>query len=233
MSTPKLTSAEWIDRIAREEEIWNELVAAAGDRYDEPGPMGDWTFRNLAHHLNGWRIRTVQRLEAAAEGREPDPAPWPVELVNEADEDATLDAINDWFQERGAKRSYDEILAEGPRNSPASRRRSRKSRTIGSTIPPSAVARWQRHRRRARRHLGSPDGRAPRRRRSLARSRPRLERQPVELTTSHERDTVIQSGSDESDAKRNSASTLCVFVAPLRVGSFPSVWMTGVCGLAR
>ena len=110
--TPKLTSAEWIDRITREEAIWNELVAAAGDRYDEPGPMGDWTFRNLAHHLNGWRIRTVQRLEAAAEGREPDPAPWPVELVNEADEDATLDAINDWFQERGAERSYEEILAE-------------------------------------------------------------------------------------------------------------------------
>ena len=99
MSTPKLTSAEWIDRITREEAIWNELVAAAGDRYDEPGPMGDWTFRNLAHHLNGWRIRTVQRLEAAAEGREPDPAPWPAELVNDADEDATVDAINDWSYE--------------------------------------------------------------------------------------------------------------------------------------
>lgn len=32
----------------------------------QPGPIGEWTFGELAGHLLGWRNRTLARLEAAA-----------------------------------------------------------------------------------------------------------------------------------------------------------------------
>lgn len=92
--------------------IWASLVAEVGEAFDEPGPMGEWSFKDLAHHLNGWRIRTVERLEAAATGRVPGPPPWPPELEQIADEDAQTDAINDWFRQQGEQRNYADILAE-------------------------------------------------------------------------------------------------------------------------
>ena len=94
--------------LEREREAWRDLVAEVGaDRMDEPGPMGDWSFRDLAAHLMGWRERTIARLEAAADGA-PDPAdPWPAEL-NGLDDDA--EAINDWIQEQYVGRPTGEIL---------------------------------------------------------------------------------------------------------------------------
>ena len=52
----------------REREAWRALVDEVGvDRMTEPGPMGPWSFKDLAAHLLGWRDRTIARLEAAAE----------------------------------------------------------------------------------------------------------------------------------------------------------------------
>ena len=68
--------ADALARIDAERRYWRDLVAEVGeDRMDEPGPMGEWTFKDLAAHLLGWRQRTIARLEAAAAGeREPAPA---------------------------------------------------------------------------------------------------------------------------------------------------------------
>ena len=54
---------------AKEEGLrWSDLVAAIGpDRMEEPGPMGEWTFKDLAAHLTGWRERSIRRLEVVAE----------------------------------------------------------------------------------------------------------------------------------------------------------------------
>ena len=91
--------------ISAEHEAWRALVAEIGeDRMDEPGPMGEWTFRDLVVHLLGWRERTIARLEAVA-ARRPDPAdPWPADLADD-------DAVNDWIQADGADRSVGEVLA--------------------------------------------------------------------------------------------------------------------------
>lgn len=91
--------------IEREQAAWRDLVAEVGrDRMDEPGPMGEWTFKDLAAHLLGWRERSIARLRALGEGR-PEPAePWPDGL----DDD---DRINAWMQERMAGRTVDEVLA--------------------------------------------------------------------------------------------------------------------------
>jgi hypothetical protein len=93
-----------IARIEHERGIWRDLARQVGeDRAGEPGPMGDWSFRDVASHLLGWRNRTIARLEAAAAGRPEPPPPWPVEL----DDD---DPINDWIREQAASRSTPEVL---------------------------------------------------------------------------------------------------------------------------
>lgn len=68
--------------------------------------MGEWSFRDLAAHLLGWRQRTIARLEAAGAGM-PEPPPfWPADLAGDDD------AINAWLHERDLGRGVDEILAD-------------------------------------------------------------------------------------------------------------------------
>jgi hypothetical protein len=94
-----------IERVRQDQSEWRRLVEEVGrDRMDEPGPMGEWTFRDLVSHLNAWRDRTVARLEAAVRGEPPPATPWPADL----DDD---DLINNWIHERDAGRSADELLA--------------------------------------------------------------------------------------------------------------------------
>jgi len=100
------TRAEQTAAIRADQQAWRDLAAAVGpDRYTEPGPMGEWSFGDMAGHLLGWRDRARQRLEATARG-EPDPAPpWPAEL----DDD---DAVNDWIHAQHAGRAADQLVAE-------------------------------------------------------------------------------------------------------------------------
>ena len=95
-----------LERIEVERVLWRGLVEEVGaDRMDEPGPMGEWSFKDLASHLLGWRNRSIARYEAAAAGL-PEPAsPWPPEL----DDD---DEINTWFHERDASRPARDVLDE-------------------------------------------------------------------------------------------------------------------------
>ena len=102
--------ASAIDRIERERAFWSDLVDEVGtDRMEEPGPMGDWTFRDLTVHLLGWRDRTLARLEAARHGRDDPPPPWPADLQDD-------DRINDWIQERGRERPVQDVLADMDRS---------------------------------------------------------------------------------------------------------------------
>ncbi len=85
------TREEQASGIRADQQLWRDLAAEDGpDRYAEPGPMGAWSFADLAGHLVGWRNRTIARLQALARD-EPDPAPpWPADL----DDD---DRINEWI----------------------------------------------------------------------------------------------------------------------------------------
>jgi len=97
-----------VARIEAERDHWRDLLAQVGeDRMTEPGPMGEWSFKDLAAHLLGWRNRTIGRLEAAATGAPEPPAPWPPELDEVDDDD---DAINAWIQEQSRDRSVRDVL---------------------------------------------------------------------------------------------------------------------------
>jgi hypothetical protein len=99
-----------VAKCQREREAWRDLIDEVGvDRMTEPGPMGPWSFKDLAAHLLGWRDRTIARLEAAAEGREaPQPA-WPRDLLGD-------DSINDWIQARSDGRSVRDVLDDTDRS---------------------------------------------------------------------------------------------------------------------
>lgn len=106
----RTSKQEWLDRIERGRAAWEELVAQAGEAaMDEPGAMGDWSFKDVAAHLNGWRELTVARLEAAGDNQAP-AAPWPEGFNDETDE--ATDATNAWLYNRARERSADEILSE-------------------------------------------------------------------------------------------------------------------------
>lgn len=94
-----------LGKIKADEVAWHALVAeVAPGRMGEPGPMGDWSFRDLVSHLLAWRNRTIGRLEAARQAAPRPPAPWPAGM----DED---DPINAWFRDEDAGRSSEDLLA--------------------------------------------------------------------------------------------------------------------------
>ena len=102
--------AELVARCERERQVWRDLVDEVGiDRMTEPGPMGPWSFKDLAAHLLGWRDRTIARLEAAADGRQAPPPAWPSELQDD-------DSINDWIQARSDARSVRDVLDDTDRS---------------------------------------------------------------------------------------------------------------------
>ena len=101
-----------IASIQAERALWASLVNEIGeDRMTEPGPMGEWTFKDLASHLLAWRDRTIARLEAVAGGREEPPNPWPAELGDEED-----DPINAWIHERTRDRPLRDVLDDVDRS---------------------------------------------------------------------------------------------------------------------
>lgn len=100
------TKAEQLGAITADQQFWRDLAAEVGTgRYEEPGPMGDWSFGDMAGHLLGWRNRTIGRLEALGRGEPEPPTPWPSEL---GDDD---DVINDWIRQQDSGRSADELVA--------------------------------------------------------------------------------------------------------------------------
>src|SRR5215211_7419702 len=121
------SKTDWLDQLARARETWEAIVDEAGDAgMDRPGAAGDWTFKDVAGHLNGWRERSVDRLEAAVRGEAPPPAPWPEGMSDETDEG--VEEINRWIYERNRDRPAEEILAE-------SREQFRRMRAAVETIP--------------------------------------------------------------------------------------------------
>jgi hypothetical protein len=94
------------DRIRADREFWRDLVAEVGrEHMHEPGPMGEWTFKDLAAHLAAWRNYRIPMIVAVTRG-EPVPAPpWPAGLGED-----DYDAINAWLQRRDSDRSLDDVL---------------------------------------------------------------------------------------------------------------------------
>jgi hypothetical protein len=105
MSSTK-TKADLLARIEEERELWQRLVARIDQAWmEEPGPMGDWSFKDLAAHLTGWRERTIARFEAAGRGAEVPPPPWPTHMTED-------DEINRWIYQQNKDRTVRDVLQD-------------------------------------------------------------------------------------------------------------------------
>lgn len=103
------TKGEILEAIDQERQNWEDLLAEVGEsRMLESGPMGEWSFKDLVAHLNGWQKWSLQRLEAAANGQ---PAPEPDWPYDEND-DEQVDQINDWIQDQNAEKLLGEVIDE-------------------------------------------------------------------------------------------------------------------------
>ena len=121
------SKADLLVAIEAERAGWEALLAEIGEaRMEEPGAAGAWTFKDVVAHLNGWRRRTVRRLEAARQDAPPPPPEWPAEFDEDSDEG--LDQINRWMYERDKDRPLGDVLGE-------SRQQFRQLRTAVEAMP--------------------------------------------------------------------------------------------------
>jgi hypothetical protein len=98
-----------LEQIAHERILWEQLLVEIGEAHMlEPGATGDWTFKDVVAHLNGWRSKTLARLDAAQHGHAPAAPPWPAQL----DEDDDVDQINDWIYRASFDRPLQAVLDE-------------------------------------------------------------------------------------------------------------------------
>lgn len=111
------TKADQISSIRADQRFWRDLATEVGPgRYAEPGPMGEWSFADMAGHLVGWRNRTIARLEAAARGEAEPAAPWPPEVIDDdrfsGDDLGDPVTINAWIHEQHAGRSPEQLVGD-------------------------------------------------------------------------------------------------------------------------
>lgn len=105
--------SELLAQIERERFFWEQLVAEVGEEHMlEPGATGDWTFKDVVAHLNGWRRKTLARLDAARSGQTPVPPPWPAHFNEEDD----VEEINAWIYQANRDRPLQEMLDEYQRS---------------------------------------------------------------------------------------------------------------------
>lgn len=105
MYTPT-SKQELLGQIARERTHWESLVEEVGrERMNEPGAMGEWTFKDLIAHMIGWWEYEVGRREAGLRGGRP-MSPSGIEGT----EDWDADPVNQIFYDRYKDRSPDEVL---------------------------------------------------------------------------------------------------------------------------
>lgn len=101
------TKQDALNAVDADERQWSQLVEAVGlENMEVPGAMGDWTFKDLAAHVNGWRESSLNRLESDLTGA-PRKEPWPSSIDRD-----DYDKVNDWLHEQNRDRPISDVLAD-------------------------------------------------------------------------------------------------------------------------
>jgi len=110
--TPSRT--DLLARLDFEEVEWKTMLSEFGtDRMEIPGVTDDWTFKDVAAHLNGWRQPYVASFLAVLNHQPTPDLNWPIEIGPGLDEpDDKVQMLNDWFYEQNHERPLDDILAD-------------------------------------------------------------------------------------------------------------------------
>lgn len=87
---------------------WNEIISAIPETALESSDA-DWSIADVLSHLFGWRVLTVDRLEAAASNSGSPAFPWPEGMSEETDEGT--DEINEYFRQTYRSCSLTNLIA--------------------------------------------------------------------------------------------------------------------------
>ncbi len=86
---------------------WEELLTGLSEEEIVARRMpSDLSIKDVIAHLMAWQQRSIARLQAAKENREPEFPKWPAEL-NPEEEDA--DPINAWIRESYGNQPWSEV----------------------------------------------------------------------------------------------------------------------------
>jgi len=101
-----MKKSELLDWLQEEQQKWEGYLDQIGlERMEQPGVNGDWSFKDMVAHLNGWQPRMIAQLQAAQRGEPEPPPPWPAHLQSD-------DEINAWIYDSNKKRPLREVLDE-------------------------------------------------------------------------------------------------------------------------
>src|SRR3954453_944299 len=78
---------------------WNGVLDRAATKdVESPGVAGEWSFKDVVAHLNGWQARTINLLGGAVD------RPFPADLTSDEDSDEGVEEINRWIHDANENR---------------------------------------------------------------------------------------------------------------------------------
>jgi hypothetical protein len=97
---------------AREEfDRWEALLASLSEEQTTaPLLPSHWSIKDVVAHLHAWQLRSIARLEAAQENREPDFPAWPANLDPEQ-EDQPHD-LNSWLYQQYRDQPWSQVYQQ-------------------------------------------------------------------------------------------------------------------------
>jgi len=94
-----------LDKIrSRQIDFEQVITPLSEEQLTMPGVNGDWSIKDVLAHLVSWQKRTIDRLDAAAQNKEPTTPP----VAN----DEEVNNLNQRFYEENKERSLSEVLAD-------------------------------------------------------------------------------------------------------------------------
>lgn len=97
-----------LSTIRDEYERWQALLSGLSEEEIRARKLpGRLSIKDVMAHLMAWQQRSIERLQAAQDNREPDFAGWPPDLSPESEED--LDKVNAWIFEKYRDHSWNEV----------------------------------------------------------------------------------------------------------------------------
>src|SRR4051794_25324979 len=99
-----LSKMQLLAELREEQAYWQALLDEIGEaNMTQPDVAGGWSIKDIVAHLTGWRLRTVQRFQAALKHESDVSTPWPSAL--QADDD-----INAWIYKANRDRPLADVL---------------------------------------------------------------------------------------------------------------------------
>ncbi len=84
--------------VREEFDQWEKLLAGLGqDKIISPDLPNGWSVKDVVAHVRAWQSRSLARVEAAANNRDPHYPEWPV--AGDPDAEDSPDRINAWIYE--------------------------------------------------------------------------------------------------------------------------------------